>query len=537
MVEELLERSLQVVICDPLDVWYGLRSSWDGKKDGFKILVIGGEHGDIPLTAKSGVLIADFLVENAVSAVLCTRHFSKTEQRNFYADFLERLYHRKGEVQYRTPLHLVVDEADELAPQRLFPGTERVFGALDTIVRRGRSSGIGVTMISQRSAALNKDCLTQIEVLVALRTISPQDRKAIEAWIDAHHDDDDRQKKFMDSLSSLPIGTAWFWSPGWLDCFSRVSVRKRKTFDSSSTPKVGDKVVAPKKIAAVDLEKLKAKMAETIERVKADDPAVLKQRIRELEGQLKAQPVKTDPDEIKKAEFRGEMRILKKLTDVGDPLNRLESAVKKISDVFEAIMTPEKPKESGNKFEWPKITGPVKVSEVKVLRDPAAPKQRTSEHASDESLGRCERSILIALAQSGACTKSKAALISGYSVNSGGFNNSLSKLRQSAYINGTVGGLIEITDLGRTALGDYQELPTGVDLQNYWINKLPRCEREILRFLIGQMGGACSKQEIGTATQYSENSGGFNNALSKLRTLELIEGSGSNIRAVVALVE
>jgi hypothetical protein len=35
-------------------------------------------------------------------------------------------------------------------------------------------------------ALLNKDVLTQVEVLVALRTIAPQDRAAIDAWIQAH---------------------------------------------------------------------------------------------------------------------------------------------------------------------------------------------------------------------------------------------------------------------------------------------------------------------------------------------------------------
>ena len=46
ITEELLAADQQVVILDPLDVWFGLRSSRDGKDPGFPITVLGGEHAD-----------------------------------------------------------------------------------------------------------------------------------------------------------------------------------------------------------------------------------------------------------------------------------------------------------------------------------------------------------------------------------------------------------------------------------------------------------------------------------------------------------
>src|SRR5919204_489685 len=62
---------------------------------------------------------------------------------------------------------------------------------------------------------------TAVEVLVALRLIAPQDHDAIDAWV-RQHDAFGQRDKLMASLASLPIGTAWFWSPGWLDLFQRV---------------------------------------------------------------------------------------------------------------------------------------------------------------------------------------------------------------------------------------------------------------------------------------------------------------------------
>ncbi len=54
------------------------------------------------------------------------------------------LYHRN-----REPLHVVIDEAALLAPQRVQHGGERLLGAMSDLVRRGRVRGLGVSMITQ----------------------------------------------------------------------------------------------------------------------------------------------------------------------------------------------------------------------------------------------------------------------------------------------------------------------------------------------------------------------------------------------------
>lgn len=290
LTEELLKAGLQVVVLDPLDVWYGLRSSVDGERAGLPIVVLGGTHGDLPLDAGSGAVLADLVVEDGLSVVLSLRHLSKNDQRRLVTDFCERLYHRKGEDRYRQPVHIVIDEADAYVPQRVYAGQERMVGAIDDLVRRGRASGIGVTLITQRAAVIHKDVLTQIEVLIALRTISPQDRKAVELWIEAH-DAYDQRAEFMASLASLPIGTAWVWSPGWLDVFRKVTIRRRETFDSSATPKVGEAPRAPRELATVDLAALRERLASTIAQAAADDPGTLRRRITELERQARERPV------------------------------------------------------------------------------------------------------------------------------------------------------------------------------------------------------------------------------------------------------
>lgn len=234
MVEEMLKNNLHVAVVDPIGVWWGLRTSANGKTAGLPIIVLGGEHGDLPLEPTNGEVIADLIVDKQMSAVIDLSLMRKGEQKRFMIDFAETLYHKN-----RNALHVVLDEADEFAPQRPMGDDARMLGAIEDLVRRGRARGIGLTLITQRPAVLNKNVLTQIEVLIAMRLTSPQDRTQIGEWV-KFHADTASATDMLSSLPSLPIGTAWFWSPGWLDLFKKVKIRKRLTLDSSSTPKVGE---------------------------------------------------------------------------------------------------------------------------------------------------------------------------------------------------------------------------------------------------------------------------------------------------------
>ena len=282
MVEEMVKAGLPTCVVDPIGVWYGLRSSADGRSPGLPVVILGGEHGDAPLLPTAGAVVAEMLVDNPFPVVLDLSLMSKTKARQFMVDFLETLYHRN-----RKPLHLVLDEADRWAPQRVPKGGERLLGACEDVVRLGRARGLGVTLISQRPAVVNKDVLSQTEVLIAMQVTSSHDRKALNDWIDEHVTDEER-REVIASLPSLQVGTAWVCSPGWLKTLVKIQVRRKETFDSSATPEIGAEAVAPTAFAAIDLDALQEKMAETIERAAETDPKAMRRRIVELSRQLAA---------------------------------------------------------------------------------------------------------------------------------------------------------------------------------------------------------------------------------------------------------
>ena len=66
----------------------------------------------------------------------------------------------------------------------------------------------------------------------------------------------------------------------------------------------------------------------------------------------------------------------------------------------------------------------------------------------------------------------------------------------------------------------------GSDLIDYWRNRLGKAERLILETLTRAYPAGLNKEEIAARAGYEANGGGFNNALGRLRTLELVQGRG-----------
>lgn len=537
LTEELLENGQHVVIIDPLDVTWGLRSSRDGKSAGYPITVLGGDHADLPLEATAGTVLAEFVVEHHAHVILSLRHFSLNDQRRFVTDFAERLYSLKGKQSNRVPVHLVIDEVDEFAHQRIPKGHERLFGAIDRLVRRGRASGIGVTMISQRPAVIHKDILSQAEVLICHQTISPQDRKALESWIEAH-DAHGQRDEFMQTIATLQRGEAWVWSPGWLDIFKRVQIRDRRTFDSSSTPKSGERVHAPKMLAPVDLNALQARIQATIERAKQDDPRELKKQIAALEAKLRTAPAPSE-------------RVVEKpvidpkvIAEVGKQLGRLERVAEAVGKIAAPMAELRKTFHVIQQvMENVRISAaPRTVTAIGSIggraRAAALPPERRSEIAkgaasarwasSNGHLNPGERAILIAVAQHpGGVTREHISVLTAYKRSSR--DTYIQKLSSRGLVE-VMADQVVATESGIATLGDdYNPLPTGLELQRYWLERLPEGERKILGAVIARYPNGIERDEIDAETGYKRSS--RDTYLQKLKTRQLITTSGGRVRA------
>jgi uncharacterized protein len=281
LIEELIDAGQQVVLLDPKGEGWGLKAQ--GTAPGKDVVVFGEPEGDLPLREEHGEMIAEWVVTSGRSVVLSLAGFdSDTSIRRFVARFAERLFALKKKPENHGPLMVVIEEAHLFVPQRVDGAQADVVSRLQRLVRQGRSMGLGVTLIDQRAASVNKDVLTQIELLVCHQLTSPHDRKAIDAWIEANAEAD-QAAEFRRTLPTLQSGETWVWSPAKLKLFERVKVRRRSTFDSGATPILGKGTAKRPAMREVDLDALRGQLERVVEEKKANDPGELKKRIAELE--------------------------------------------------------------------------------------------------------------------------------------------------------------------------------------------------------------------------------------------------------------
>lgn len=524
LAEKMLAANQPIVVLDPLGVWWGLKSK-------FSIAVLGGDHADMPLEADSGSVVADFVVSHRLPVILDVSAFGENEMRRFVGDFARAFYKAN-----RDPIHWFVDEADEFAPQNASGGPlAKCLGSMQNIVRRGRARGIGVTLITQRSAVLNKSLLTQAECLIAHQTTGPHDRKAIEEWF-KYHGDAEWRAEILKALSKLKVGQAWIYSPSWLDTLSQVQIFARKSFDSSRTPKPGEQKKTPTKLEDIDLMALSKQMVETIRRAEADDPRLLKKRIselgkriRELDQQIAQQVPVADRAAIEREVYGAIQQRDEWWTGRWDKMcrtvnERMAEVVQSAQNTLAPVETPKPP--VGKTDPAVNKNAPSRIITNKTSQNShnsRIPVNNLPVDVSDlDELSKAERLILRACywLQGETATKAKVGFYSGYSFGSGGFNNALGKLRSAGLIVG-----LTITEAGsRLMAGNVDAKPTGDELRDWLRPKLNKAENRVLDVLCDGYPAMLSNEEMAIGSGYSVGSGGFNNALGRLRSLEAAIG-------------
>lgn len=255
LVERLLDLGRRVLVLDPLGVWAGLRTGADGRTPGYPVAIFGGEHADLPLDLPAAEPLARLLAAENLPAVMDLSDLSKSAQQAFLQKFLHELRRVN-----RDALTIVLEEADVFSPQSPLGDDSRMLhGEIDWIARRGRFRGFRLITITQRPARLSKDVLTQANCLIMHRLPAPQDREAARAWVDGNGDRE-KSKEVFDTLSNLAVGEGWVLAqePMMLE---RARFPKIRTLDTSATPRAGERRVAPKTLAEVDVASIREALA------------------------------------------------------------------------------------------------------------------------------------------------------------------------------------------------------------------------------------------------------------------------------------
>ena len=510
---------IQSIVLDSEGEFASLREAVD-------VLLVGA-GGELPADPRHAALLARRLLEYRVSAVVDLYELKLSDRRRFVRLFLESLIHLPRDL-WR-PTLVILDEAHIYCPER-GSGDAESTEAVISLMSQGRKRGFAGIIATQRLSKLHKDAAAEANNVIIGRT-----------WLDADQvrAGDALGLSKVDRLKLRDVGQGEFHAFG--PAFGRPGILHFRSDRVRTThPRPGQRHLltapAPSRAIRGVLAKFADLPQEAEDEIRGLDEA--RQRIAALEHQIKSvngasgvQRIdQTTVNRAVTAAVERERIGWQRKTEQGKArfrrlvaaLASTEQSLGKVKELLEEI-----------EREW--------LASQSVDTAPGSPLNQRSEQSAKSASGHValiedskgeiklaagERRILTALAQYPAGrSKVQVAVLTGYAATGGGFNNYLGALRSHGLIEGD-GDNLRVSESGIRALGSWEPLPTGAALIDYWRSRLGKAERLILEALTQVYPNALTKDELAVNAGYEPSGGGFNNALSRLRTLELAQGRG-----------
>jgi len=241
LFEELLKHNYPLSIVDIDGEYFGL-------KERFEVLVVGtGEGVEIEIDADCAEEVARISMERNVPVVLDLSGHLAEERTELLREYLGALWNLAGSL--RRPYIIGIEEAHEFIPQGV---RSEVKELISRIALRGRKRGLGAIIVSQRSAKVDKDVLSQAGLLFLHRVVHEADMRVygeLLPW---------KKAEVKEIVSALETGDSIFVDR---ETILPVHVRERETFHAGFTPSL-ETVITPA------LRQVSQSIVEAIERSK-----------------------------------------------------------------------------------------------------------------------------------------------------------------------------------------------------------------------------------------------------------------------------
>jgi hypothetical protein len=265
LIEELLSSDLPLTVVDIEGEYWGL-------KEKFEVLVAGrSQHAELEVGTNNAAQLAEISLKRGISIILDLSDFTQDEASEFLNQYFTGLW--AASISAKQPYQIVLEEAHEFVPQGIRTPLKQI---LTRIALRGRKRGLGIILVSQRSAKVEKDVLTQTSLLFLHKVVHPIDLKVYKDLIPLP------AAQVEDMIRKLQPGEAAVVYNHQVEI---VHIRHRHTFHVGSTP-MHNTVKQPKlrRIDDAMLRELRTLIAsaENGESSK-DERAKLLHRIRDLE--------------------------------------------------------------------------------------------------------------------------------------------------------------------------------------------------------------------------------------------------------------
>lgn len=531
---ETVGSKVQQIVIDPEGEFVTIREKFD--------FALVAKEGDIPLSLKYAEMLAHKLLETNLSAIIDLYELKHHERILFVKRFLDALINAPKELWHSCLVY--VDEAHIFCPES--SKSESMASVID-LCTRGRKRGFAAILATQRLSKLHKDAAAECLNKMIGRTGLDIDRKRVGDELGLTN------KMDMIALRDLQPGEFFTFGPAISNEVLKFKVAKVVTTHLQAGSRMASKPPTPDAVKKI-VNKL-ANIPEEAEKELATKQQ-LQAEISRLRGELTratkklpARPVaapdntKVLRDEITKLkdqclqEKRNFMGIQKSNSQLLSLFNKIKSiAQEAIDKPVIAVAGLDEKRSIGNYL--PQNDKKVAENVNKIAF--SGNKSPKPEINGNSTLGKCSREIIRFLASfpDRQWSKPQVGIAIGYSPNSGGFNYALSELTTAGFI--LRSGKLQVN---QEAMSEIISAVGAIEDKEYNIEtfkeKLGKCEREIYEVLLANPSQQFNKEQLAgmTESQYSGNSGGFNNSLSRLTTLELIDRERGLIRLNPELLE
>lgn len=514
----------QQIIFDPEGEYSSLREKFD-------FALISRENGDIPLSVQYAETIALMLLETGMSAIIDISEIPLKDRvqfvKRFFTAFMEaprRLWHQ---------VTIYLDEAQIFAPEgKGKKGLAESRDAIIDLATRGRKRAFGRVILTQRLALLDKSVAAMCRnKLIGQTTLAIDRKRAAE------------ELGFTSNLQSLELrdlaeGEFYAFGPAFPKGVNKVKIDKvitthpnANTGNQKRTDEIPPTPTAIKKILA-GIESIPEAAGRELETKKQFEAEIIRQKkeILELTRSLKAarsapgtptgkaaDPGILAEKNAKIAELQGfikmqEKEVKKKMAEIEKWASGILADITKVTLQASKIPTtaptfkldlPELP--------IPAPSAPLDIRQTAERVPRPQPARKTprapvsQENGEQISLGPGEQKILTYCAQyPNGCDRDQLTGLTGYKRSSR--DTYIHRLRIKGLITQERNQFVP-TQEGLEQLGpDFEPLPTGQDLQEYWLQRLGGGEQKILQICIEAYPRSVTRNHISELTEYTRSS-------------------------------
>src|SRR6185437_7619355 len=525
IIEQAFDK-IRIIVIDPEGEFAPMREKFDF------VLATAGKGGETEIHPRSAALLALRLRELHASCICDISELKPSLRHEWVKLFLEGLVETPKSLW--KPCLVIVDEAHMFCPEK-GKGDSIAIDSMTALCTRGRKRMLVPCFATQRLASLSKDASSMLLNRLIGPTFETINRKRAADELSVPKDE---MAEFYKEIQLLDPGN--FFALGRAISRERILVK----IGEITTPHGQEAMKyaiepppAPDEIKAL-LPKL-ADLPKTAEE-KARTEKELRREIADLKQQIRHIPVAAtssgDTLKLKKQISSFEklledvVKVLVKINAVGfdnspiqpDEIKRaLEETAKRISIMAENSFRKRSEELERFKREADRLIAKIKplLSDMEVnvevrrnepftvTPEPKRPhialRPSTSNGNGDIPVG--ERAILIAAAQyPDGVDRDQLSVLTGYKRSSR--DAYVSRLITKSYVR-LNGSLILPTQEGVDALGsDYEPLPSGEDLRDYWLRKLPLGEKKILECLLRYGNSPVDREGLDEETGYKRSS-------------------------------